>query len=889
MPVALSSIIRSTLARSLLLALLYYALGRLALWLAIPPGYAMAIYPPAGLALGALLVFGYRMVGGVAAGSLALNLWIGYQNSHSFSATSVLVASAIAAGAGLQAIFGRWLIRRFVPFPLTLDSNSAILGFMLLGGPVACLVNASVGVGTLFALGIMPLDNLLPNWTTWWAGDALGVFIVAPICLILAGEPAQIWRSRRFNVLLPLLLILCAMTTAFLFVREWEQMRFAKEFREDAQRLANSMQTRLDYYIDLQKSVVSLFTSVGAVSQQQFSSFVSHPVANYPAIEAMHWAPRIPHAARSMFEQQMQQGGLTDFSITEQQGAQWVAAAARSDYYPQTYVEPQLGNEKSLGFDIGSEWSRRGALYDARDLGLPVASEPVRIGQPARLASVLVSAVYDKRLPTGTKTERQKAIIGAVVTILRMGEALDSLIRGADRSNMLFHMRDAVQPQAYFDSMNKLAAAPLFVSQLNFAGRELIFSAHPTPAYLAQHQSWAAWSTMVGGMLFVGLSGMYMLYVSGRAHAIETLVKRRTRELYESEHRLHAILDNAAEGILTFNAQGQIQLANRAAQQLLDGGDGGGDGLQQSKFSQLFHEADQPMQLDKLLPDDGHVMCECLALRMDGSRFDIGLSLARLKQDGHGLYIAIIHDLTEKKRVERLKGEFVSAVSHELRTPLTSIRGSLGLLVGGVAGSLPDSAKKLLRLANENAERLSTLINDILDFEKLEYGGMLFKMESLPLLSLLDNALTINQGYAEKFSIKLVLLRTLPEPVRVRVDSDRLIQVLSNLISNAIKFSHAHGQVEIEARLAGQAVQIWVIDHGIGIPDAFRQQIFKKFSQADGSERRKYAGTGLGLSLAKSMMEKMGGNIDFDSVEGQGARFYLTLPFDCTPFEEVKP
>ncbi len=891
MPVVLSTIFRSLFIQSILLAVLYYALGRLALWLAIPPGYAMAIYPPAGLALGALLVRGYRMAGGVAIGSLALNLWISYQASQSIGLTGILLAAAIASGAALQAMFGRWLIERFLTKPLTLDSNVAILGFMLLGGLTGCLISASVGVGSLFGLGIMPLENVLSNWATWWMGDVLGVFIFVPICLILAGQPARLWRSRRINVLLPLLLIFALMTFAFLFVREWERERFENEFREQAERIAKNLQTRLDYYVELQKSVVSLFTSVESVSSRQFSSFVAYPVANYPAIEAIAWAPRIQDSQRKGFEAQMRQAGRTTFGIFEHQSDLPVAAVTRSEYYPQTYVEPMLGNDKNLGFDLLSEWRRRGAVTDSRDLGLPVASEPMKLGaQSTKSVSMLVSVVYDQNMNIATRSERQKAATGAIITVLRIGDVLDSLILGEDRRNMLFRLRDTAQQGAYSDTIQNPAMVPLHASQLSFGGRELVFSAHPTPRYFSLHQSWAAWGTMVGGMLFVGLSGMYMLYGSGRAHAIEALVARRTRELYESEHRLHAVLDNAAEGIVTCNANGQIQLANRAIQQLLGEQAAAGQSIGESdsatlgrNFSQLFSRDGYPQRPEALLQGNGHIMQEVLAHHVDGRTFDVGLSLARLEQDGQALYIAIIHDLTEKKRVDRLKGEFVSAVSHELRTPLTSIRGSLGLLVGGVTGVLPAPAQKLLQLANENAERLSTLINDILDFEKLEYGGMLFKMEAEPLLPLLDKILAINLGYAEKFSIQLVLERSLPDTLTVRVDSDRLTQVMSNLISNAIKFSHENGQVEIETRIVAQTVQIWVVDHGIGIPDAFKQQIFKKFSQADGSERRKYAGTGLGLSLARSMMEKMSGSIHFDSVEGQGARFYITLPIETVP------
>jgi integral membrane sensor domain MASE1 len=173
------------------LALLYVLLGRLALLLAIPPGYAMAIYPPAGLALGALLVGGYRYAGAVLLGSFLLNSWIGYENSGSVNTTALLLALSIACGAAVQAASGRALLQRWVGFPLTLDTNKKIFRFIVLGAVLSCCINASIGIGALLGFGFLPASQAAGNWFTWWVGDALGVMIITPLCLILRGQPAS--------------------------------------------------------------------------------------------------------------------------------------------------------------------------------------------------------------------------------------------------------------------------------------------------------------------------------------------------------------------------------------------------------------------------------------------------------------------------------------------------------------------------------------------------------------------------------------------------------------------------------------------------------------------------------------------------------------------------
>lgn len=246
---------------------------------------------------------------------------------------------------------------------------------------------------------------------------------------------------------------------------------------------------------------------------------------------------------------------------------------------------------------------------------------------------------------------------------------------------------------------------------------------------------------------------------------------------------------------------------------------------------------------------------------------------------GHIWFICLLHDISERKKVERLKSEFVATVSHELRTPLTSIKGSLELVNAGVLGSIPETAGTMLRLAQKNTERLVLLVNDILDIEKLELGEASLPLSLTDLRELLEQALAQNQGYADNFSVRLSLdLHELPASVLVSVNHQRLQQVLSNLISNAVKFSAPGTVVQLSACLRDHDVMIKVCDQGPGISQEFRSRIFQKFAQADGSDSRQRGGTGLGLSICKELMERMNGTIGFDSVEGQGSTFYITLP-----------
>ncbi|GMU02567.1 hypothetical protein KH5H1_66870 [Corallococcus caeni] len=253
-----------------------------------------------------------------------------------------------------------------------------------------------------------------------------------------------------------------------------------------------------------------------------------------------------------------------------------------------------------------------------------------------------------------------------------------------------------------------------------------------------------------------------------------------------------------------------------------------------------------------------------------------------------GLLYAVARDVTqarlleeERQRVERMKNEFISTVSHELRTPLTSIRGSLGLLCGGVAGPLDAQVAQMVGIAHKNSERLLRLINDILDLEKMESGRLDLHLAPTEVAPLLAQALQAHQGYAAEYGVRLEAVVDAPH-ARARVDEDRFIQVLANLLSNAIKFSPQGERVTLSLTREAGALRVDVRDYGPGIPEAFQARVFQKFAQADSSDTRRRPGTGLGLSIAQGLVARMGGTLRFTTTPGAGTRFSFDLP-ECEP------
>ncbi|MDH5657612.1 MAG: PAS domain-containing sensor histidine kinase, partial [Spirochaetia bacterium] len=243
--------------------------------------------------------------------------------------------------------------------------------------------------------------------------------------------------------------------------------------------------------------------------------------------------------------------------------------------------------------------------------------------------------------------------------------------------------------------------------------------------------------------------------------------------------------------------------------------------------------------------------------------------------DEPGRFVAFVRDISERKRIEMMKNQFISTVSHELRTPLTAVNGAISLISSGKIE--PSRASDLIGIAQKNAMRLAELIDDLLDMEKLSQGKIRMEIEKKNLTEILQQSLNQIQSYNADSEITFRFLSE-PKAVFVNVDEKRLQQVMANLLSNAAKFSPEKSSVDVSLHRNNGNVRVEVKDYGSGIPEEFRSRIFHKFAQADSSDSRKKGGTGLGLAISKELIQQMGGRIGFHSGKKGGCTFYFELP-----------
>lgn len=380
-----------------------------------------------------------------------------------------------------------------------------------------------------------------------------------------------------------------------------------------------------------------------------------------------------------------------------------------------------------------------------------------------------------------------------------------------------------------------------------------------------------------GGILWTHATCLPQLDGKGQLRKAITVHTDITEsKLRQQEGPLRAMFDRLQDEVYIFTVNGlQMRYMNKTARASL-----GWDGVnyQNRHLSETTSDFDERDFMKRAAPliagETGAVIYESTLM---GRPVEINLQIDE-SMVGEARFISVVRDISQRKEVEQARAAFVATVTHELRAPMTSIKGAMKLVASGATGPIPEKPSQMIDLALRNVDRLLVLINDLLDLEKLDNAETEIRRDPVDLGELVKEAIEHNMGYAEEYGVRFALLPGMPGGLRVCGDRDRLMQVLTNLMSNAAKFSEVGGVVEVGLEDRDEDARILVIDHGIGIPEDAQSRLFERFVQAETTEHKKRKGTGLGLSIVKTIVERHGGRVSFVSAPGQGTTFVIDLP-----------
>jgi diguanylate cyclase (GGDEF)-like protein/PAS domain S-box-containing protein len=677
------------LAQMLLLGFGYYTAGRMALLLAIPPGYATAIWPAAGVALAGILAFGPKVWPSILVASFCINLPTAMDPGGTEAILkSVALAGEISLGASMQALIGAWLVRRFAEYPVEFVQEVQIGKLLALGGPIACVVSSTVGVSSLLAAGVIPLDNVSFSWLTWWVGDTIGVLLFMPAFVIWSASPEKLSLREKFLVSLPIIILLTLVTGMFVETSKLEQRRIKVELENRADSVGRALTERLTNYTEVLNGLANFIkASQPGPSREAFHTFTASTLLRYPGLNSMSWDARVTASERRAYEDEARRDGNTQFVISQRdwRGAM-VAAAERAQYFPITYIEPLERRVQTIGFDVASEQVRLRAMKEALASGEPVASSPIKLlqGVGDRIGTVIFMPVFqqktgaevDPKLASVNRAAGPQALRGYAALVFQVGDVMTSFLRNVNVQGMRLRLYDTsaanikvlLYPEAgrvttVTKKAIKATERTLRTVTLQIAGRlwQLEFL---EPEDQSAKRSWLAWCVLAVGMLFSALASIFLLAAVGRRVSIENDVRVRTMELEasnaaleESREQARTIVDTAYDAYIAIDANSTILEWNLQAEHIF--------GWRRDEvIGRLVTEVLTPTQhIQKHFRNIEHFLSsgegplneriETTAMHRDGREFPVEIIIWPTQGREGWRFHAFLHDISQRQRVER--------------------------------------------------------------------------------------------------------------------------------------------------------------------------------------------------------------------------------------------
>lgn len=655
-------------------AVAYAALGWLSLKIAIPPDYVALVFMPAGLALGVVLVWGWRLLPGVFVGSLLVQ-WIAHLQSGVIGWGPSLWVPAL--GAALQAGATAWAVWRWSGYPNPMDTPSRVLLFMVVLAPLGSMVNASVSVPTLVADGVIPAAEASYSWWTWWFGDALGAALFAPLVLVLFGEPASAWRPRLRTVALPMAVAIGLTALAVYQLRSAEERQVVQAVERDSREIGRLLQRRLDAQTDSVAALATLMSLSDRMSPDDFRAATQNWLSSYKGTQNFGWSPQVSQAERAAYESGLSQThGQTLGILGRQTDGRTTPAPDKTAYLPITWVEPLETNHSVLGLDVLVLPATAQAVKASIVWGRPEITQGLRLVQePGEQRGVVM---YHRVLQPGAALANpdlpDPRLKGVVSAVFRMDDVVNAALGDSapDRLRLCLVDTEAPPDNQRLYGPAGCQADPLQRLQqtvaLRFGERQWNLHLSPGPAYFSQGRHWTSWASVAIGLGAVALLGAFLLVITGQGRRTQRLVDLRTHELAQSNASLMQLAHfDPLTGLANRNHwMSQARAALETAQQ-----QGDALGVMFLDLDRFKHVNDSlgHSQGDELLKTLAQRMTACLRAR------DV---LARLGGDE---FVVLLPRLRERDGAAVAAGKIIKALSEPVRLGEheVTVSASLGL------------------------------------------------------------------------------------------------------------------------------------------------------------------------------------------------------------------
>lgn len=886
---------------NLILFALYALTGKLGLMVAAAPSYATAIWPPSGIALGMLLLYGYRLWPGIFLGSFVLNAGIGgiFGNIDMVLSTKTVVVFVIALGAVLQAVLGRFLLSRFFTFPLTIERPRDALSFLLISAPLGCLVSASVANGALYVGGVQNYEQSLYSWLTWWMGDSFGVLAFMPITLIVA---STLWpagaQNRRILYSLPTTALLALFVSIVITFAAWRGMveSIFEKNRASFVSLADELEKALLYRIDsYEKSLLGgagFFAGSEEVSRDEwrrYSEWVDID-RNYPGMSGIGHIIPVAKKDLQKFIRAQRADGLPDFDVHPDKDA--------DESFIITYVEPYEKNQQAVGLNIAFEKNRYEAAVLARDSGRAAITRRIQLVQDEQKAQgfLLLYPLYERGAPVRTEAERRRNFLGWIYAPFVARKFMTSLVDGPEHETEIYldvYDGDTADPRYLIFSSRGLTP-----ETVHEAGGKSLFTIRKV-LDVKQQQWTVVWQSapvlenrlhshgplviLFGGMTFTSLLAMFLIVMSRRTELVQQEVDRKTHEIGASEAKMRMLIRHTPAAVAMFDRQ--MRYIMTSERWLKDYGQRERDIIGRSHYDIFPEILNMPEWLDhhqRCMKGESLSREEDAWVRPDGRTEWVRWELRPWRDsDGYiGGIIMFTEVITEQKRArsELLRSntaleEFAYVVSHDLKAPVRHMGMCAEFLQETYGDKFDDEGKRFLGIITDSSLKMRAMIESLLDYARIGSNSGDFRdvdLERALEVARLNVTALISETGADIQSGRLPTVRGV---------EGELIRVFQNLLENAIKYRKetVSPKIRIDAERSGSVWKITVTDNGIGIDPRFADKIFLLFQRLHGDDSP-YTGQGIGLAICQRIVRYHGGQIYLDRDYTDGSRFVLVVP-----------